>query len=41
MNRRGAVLRRVDRCPEVLEIQDLRGIMLLDAAGLYDRVLKP
>ena len=35
MNRRGAVLRRVDRCQEVLEIQGLREIMLLNAAKLY------
>ena len=40
MNRRGAVLRRVDRCREVLEIQGLREIMLLNAAGLYHRILK-
>ena len=40
LNRRGAVLRRVDRCQEVLEIQGLQEIMLLDAAGLYHRILK-
>ena len=40
MNRRGAVLRRVDRCREVLEIQGLQEIMLLNAAGLYYRILK-
>ena len=41
MNRRGAVLRRVDRCQEVLEIQVLQEIMLLDAAKLYYQILKP
>ena len=40
LNCRGAVLRRVDRCPEVLEIQGLREIMLLNAAKLYYRILK-
>ena len=35
MNRRGTILRRVDLCLEVLEIQGLREIMLLNAAGLY------
>ena len=40
MNRRGAVLRCVDRCREVLEIQGLQEIMLLDAAGLYYQILK-
>ena len=40
MNRRGAVLRRVDQCREVLKIQGLREIMLLDAVGLYHRILK-
>ena len=40
LNCRGAVLRRVDRCREVLEIQGLQEIMLLDAAGLYHRILK-
>jgi hypothetical protein len=41
LNCRGAVLRRVDRCREVLVIKALRGIALLNAAGLYDRILKP
>lgn len=40
LNCRGAVLRRVDRCREVLEIQGLQEIMLLNAAGLYHRILK-
>ena len=40
LNRRGAVLRRVDRCREVLEIQGLQEIMLLNAAGLYYQILK-
>ncbi len=40
LNCRGAVLRRVDRCREVLEIQGLQEIMLLDAAGLYYQILK-
>lgn len=40
MNRRGAVLRRVDRCRGVLEIQGLQEIMLLNAAGLYYQILK-
>lgn len=39
MNRRGAILHCVDRCQEVLEIQDLLGIMLLNAAGLYYCIL--
>ena len=40
LNCRGAVLRRVDRCREVLEIQGLQEIMLLNAAGLYYQILK-
>ena len=40
LNCRGAVLRRVDRCREVLEIQGLQEVMLLNAAGLYHRILK-
>ena len=36
LNCRGAVLRRVDRCREVLVIKALREIALLIDDGLYD-----